>query len=124
MEPNFDPALVAALSALGGALVGALTSFAGIYLTQRQETARALRRELFSAATALWNRKYEYSRENGIPLLPLDDYLIDYLSLQGIIENSERLSDEELLDLIRKREARFKKISDYRFDSVSHPKSS
>ena len=43
MEPNFDPALVAALSALGGALVGALTSFAGIYLTQRQETARALR---------------------------------------------------------------------------------
>lgn len=46
-----DTALIAALSALGGALIGSLSSFAGIYLAQRQETARALRKELFAAAT-------------------------------------------------------------------------
>lgn len=43
-----DTALIAALSALGGALIGSLSSFAGIYLAQRQETARALRKELFA----------------------------------------------------------------------------
>lgn len=65
-----------ALFALSGALIGALASFAGIWLSQRQETKRALRRDLISAATVLWNRKYEYSRDAGHPLLPLGDYLI------------------------------------------------
>ena len=40
MEPNFDPALVAALSALGGALVGAFATALTTIIAQRAETRR------------------------------------------------------------------------------------
>ena len=40
VEPNFDPALVAALSALGGALVGAFATALTTIIAQRAETRR------------------------------------------------------------------------------------
>jgi len=109
-----ETSLITALAALGGALVGAFASFAGMYLAQRQETKRALRRELFSAATTVWGRKYEHTRERGGALLPLEDFILDFMSLEGLIERYRTLSDEELLEFLSKRDSRFQKIVEYR----------
>ena len=109
-----ETSLITALAALGGALVGSFASFAGIYLAQLQETKRALRRELFSAATTAWGRKYEHTREYGGVLLPLEDFILDFMSLEGMMERYRTLSDEELLEFLSKRDSRFQKIIEYR----------
>ena len=114
-----DTALIAALSALGGALIGSLSSFAGIC----QETARALRKELFAAATTAWNRKYDYAREHGGRLIPLEDFIIDFMSLEDIITNYRDLSDEELFALLKKCDSQYHKLVQYRLDELS-PKES
>lgn len=112
-----EQSYITALFALGGALIGALASFAGIWISQRQETKRALRHELIAAATTLWNRKYEHSLHvTGNPLLPLGDYLIDFLFLERIIEDGSHLSDEALLERLRLQDERFRKIAEYRYD--------
>ena len=118
-----DTALTAALSALGDALIGSLSSFAGIYLAQRQETARALRKELFAAATTAWNRKYDHAREHGGRLFPLEDFIIDFMSLEDIITNYRDLSDEDLFALLKKRDSQYHKLVQYRLDELS-PKES
>lgn len=106
-----DQAYLTALFALGGTLMGALASFAGIWLAQRQETNRAIRHELIAAATKCWEVRYFHSLNvTGKPLLPIDDYIIDFLTLEKILPRVNRMSDDELLAFMDLREDRFRKI--------------
>lgn len=103
-----------ALYALAGALVGALASFAGILVTQHHETKRALRHELFASATAYWNKKIELAQRTGGYAAPLEDHIVDFMALSPLLLKGEALSDEEVIRLLQRREARWQRIIEFR----------
>lgn len=111
-----DSSILAAFSALGGAIIGALASFSSVYFTQRQEAKRALRRELINAALAHWNKRLEHSAKfTGEPVAPAQDFIIDFLYLERLI--SKGISDASVPEIIAelgRQQALYTAIINYR----------
>lgn len=117
-----DASIIAALAAIFGALVGGISSFAGIWLAQRLESRRQLRRELFASATTLWQYRIKYAAQTGEPVLPLEDFIIDFLFFEDCIDRLGSVSNDRLIEILAKRDARFEAVMKYRFDKLKRPK--
>lgn len=115
---------IAAFSALGGAVVGALSVAVTTFITQRSETRRRMSDNLFRAATVVWMRKIKHAEAHGGAVHPLSDFIVDFMSLTSVIEVLERdgvSSDEKLIAAMRAQDKRFEKITQYRRESLKAP---
>lgn len=101
-----DPAIISALAAVMGSLVGGLTSFATTYFTQRNQAHRdflsrdvAHREELYSEfikeATNLYVDSLDKSLENPASLIGMYSLIgrIRLVSSDTVLATAERLAD-------------------------------
>lgn len=111
-----DSAVLAALSALGGALIGSVSSFAASWLAQRSESRRALRAELISAALAHWDKRLEYSYKiTHEPVLPAQDFVVDFLYLERLIDRGIAASSvPEIIEELRRQQELYQAIVSFR----------
>ena len=134
MEPNFDPALVAALSALGGALVGAFATALTTIIAQRAETRRTkivqeaeTRRHLrdtiireveafrVKAENDIARANQQVEPGDHLPNLTFSDYLVFALYVEDKLHHTKFMDEEGLNVFQEDLETMFTNLVKYRW---------
>ncbi len=113
------PEIIAALSALFGALIGSTVSLAITFINRRFDDRRHMRELAIKTAFSHWERHIEMvklgaqSSGKTLYVLPLDNFIIHMLLLAELV-STQRITAENVVREL----ARIRRISDAAIDST------
>lgn len=126
-----DTSLIAALSALGGAIIGALATALNTMVVQRFESRRRLRENLLIAAEKSWREHSEQivrankklDADQQMFSLTLSDFIIIALKFENEFHSLKSLDDDTLKKLADTLDATFAQLAGQRLQRVRQNRS-
>lgn len=119
------PGIVTMVAALGGAVVGALSTLLVTWINNRSAERRHVKELVFTAATENWKKTIEVAAEQPgkHAIAPLDDFIVGLIATADLFFG-RRVTKANVQELLEEADILSEKINEWRFKKLRQARES